>query len=90
MQIRAESVSLRQIVGSVARCCDFDRCFRPLRAHLKRRLNAVRAAFRNRHIPPIRLRQAGDDYYVIDGHHRLALAHERGMVAIDAVVSCVC
>ncbi|MGA7270773.1 MAG: ParB N-terminal domain-containing protein [Acidimicrobiia bacterium] len=86
----AALVPLGRIIGTVARCCDFDRCFRPLRPHLRRRLSALRDRLRDQHLPTIRLRQVGDDYYVIDGHHRLAIAHERGMFAMDAIVTCLC
>ncbi len=33
----AETIPVESIVGTIARCCDFDRCFRPLRRHLKKR-----------------------------------------------------
>ena len=34
--------------------------------------------------------QEGHEHFVIDGHHRVALARERGMVAMDAIVTCRC
>lgn len=86
----SEVVSLESIVGTIARCCDFDRCFRPLRRHLKHRMARVRDALANRHLPAISLRQRDGRYYVVDGHHRLRLAWERGMTAVDAIVTCRC
>lgn len=86
----AETVPLGSIVGTIARCCDFDACFRPLRRHLQKRMSQLREFFGGRHLPAIRLRQLGDSYYVVDGHHRVAIARERGMLAIDAIVTCRC
>lgn len=86
----AETVPLDAIVGTIARCCDFDRCFRPLRPHLRRRLDALRSALDGRPLPAVRLHQVDGDLYVVDGHHRVALARERGMVAVDAIVTCRC
>lgn len=83
-------VPLEQIGGTVARCCDFDRCFRPLRRHLEARVADVRTAFEGRPLPAIKLQYADGTYHVVDGHHRLAVARQRGMVAIDAVVACYC
>lgn len=86
----AVTVPLDRIVGTVARCCEFDRCFRPRRPHLRARLDSLRRGMAGRHLPPIRLRQTDHRYFVVDGHHRVALARERGMVAMDAVVTCDC
>ena len=47
---------------------------------------ALRRAFRNQEFPPIDVYDIDGAYYVTDGHHRLALAHERGMLDIDAEV----
>lgn len=80
----ARTVPLSRIVGTVARCCDFDACFRPLRRHLRERLDRLRRQLPSRPVPPVELREAADGYYVVDGHHRIALARERGQLAIDA------
>lgn len=86
----AETVPVEAIIGTITRCCDFDRCFRPLRRHLKKRMERLREVFGDRYLPAIRLRQTDHRYYVIDGHHRVALARERGMHAVDAIVTCRC
>ena len=86
----ADTVSLDSIIGTISRCCDFDRCFRPLRRHLKARLMRLQGVFQGRHLPAVRLRRYDDGYYVEDGHHRLAIARERGMMAVDAIVTCRC
>jgi hypothetical protein len=83
-------VPIDSIVGTIARCCDFDRCFHPLRRHLRARLMRLRKVFQGRYLPAVRLRLLDDGYYVEDGHHRLAIARERGMLAVDAIVTCRC
>jgi len=38
-------------------------------------------------LPPVQLLRAGGDYWVVDGHNRVALARERGQLWIDADVT---
>jgi hypothetical protein len=38
-------------------------------------------------LPPIQLLRAGDDYWVVDGHNRVALAKEHGQLWIDAEIT---
>lgn len=38
-------------------------------------------------LPPVELVQVGDDYYVVDGHNRVAAARRAGAVEIDADVT---
>jgi hypothetical protein len=38
-------------------------------------------------LPPIEVLRAGGDYWVVDGHNRVALAMERGQLWIDADVT---
>jgi hypothetical protein len=38
-------------------------------------------------LPPVDLARVGDDYYVADGHNRVAAARRAGMVEIDADVT---
>lgn len=82
-------VPLDRIIGTVARCCDFDRCFQVLRSHLRERLESVRRRWPDGGFPPITLQRIGDGYFVVDGHHRVALAHELGRPTIDARVTAV-
>jgi hypothetical protein len=82
-------IPLDRIMGTVARCCDFDRCFQVLRSHLEERLDAVRRRWPDGVFPPITVQRIGDGYFVVDGHHRVALAHELGQAAIDARVTAV-
>ncbi len=86
----AETVPVESIIGTISRCCDFDRSFQPLHGYLEKRIGRLREVFSDRHLPAVRLRQLDDRYYVVDGHHRVALARERGMHAVDAIVTCRC
>jgi hypothetical protein len=61
--------------------------FRTRRRELKRRLDALREAFRDRPTPPITVYEAGGLYFVADGHHRVALARELGAEYVDADVT---
>jgi ParB-like nuclease domain len=47
----------------------------------------VAQAFPNGDFPPIVVYQVGDAYFVVDGHHRVAIARQRGMETIDAEVT---
>jgi hypothetical protein len=38
-------------------------------------------------LPPVQLLRAGGEYWVVDGHNRVALAKERGQLWIDAEVT---
>lgn len=80
-------ISTDAIVGSVDRSVDFDRFFRTRRRELRRRLDALREAFGDRPMPPITVYEAGGLYFVVDGHHRVALAREQGAEFMDAEVT---
>jgi DNA-binding Lrp family transcriptional regulator/uncharacterized ParB-like nuclease family protein len=73
------TVALDRIVGSVGRYQDFDGRFRP-KAHVpSERLQRVREAMRaGRVMAPVTLYQIKDEYYVLDGNHRIAVAKELG------------
>lgn len=80
-------IPLRQVVGTDSRGGDFDRDFRPRRAGIRDRWQQVERAFPDTAFPPIVVYQLGDVYFVIDGHHRVALARQNGMETIDAEVT---
>jgi hypothetical protein len=46
----------------------------------------LRAMNELRVLPPVELFKVGDEYYVIDGHNRIAAARQVGQVAVDADV----
>ncbi len=86
-----QSVPLQQIVGSVRRYNDFDNKFR-LKQHLPHdRLNSIKKAMEaGKPLPPVDLYQIKDEYYVLDGNHRVAAAKEFGFNEINArIVECL-
>jgi DNA-binding Lrp family transcriptional regulator len=80
-------VPLAQIVGSVGRYHDFDRRFR-LKKHLPPdRLQRIKSAYNSgRKLPPVKLYQIKNEFYVLDGNHRIAAAKEIGLNQIDAQI----
>ena len=81
------NVPLEQIVGSVNRYLDFDRHFRLKSDRPRDRLNAVRRAMeQGKPLRPVDLYQIKDQYFVVDGNHRIAVAKERGFKEINARV----
>jgi hypothetical protein len=72
-------VSLERIVGSVGRYHDFDERFR-MRSHLPaERLEKVKAKMKaGKSLPPVKLYQIKNEYYALDGNHRIAAANELG------------
>jgi hypothetical protein len=84
-----QPIPVSQIVGSVDRTVDFDRLFRPRRGPLRDRLRALRRAFPDGQIPAIRTYEIDGLHFVVDGHHRVALAHELDMDYIDAEVTAI-
>jgi hypothetical protein len=81
------AIPIRQIVGTESRGRDFDRDFLPRRPDIGRRWRRLEQAFPDGGFPPIVVYQLGDAYFVVDGHHRVAIARQRGMEAIDAEVT---
>jgi hypothetical protein len=79
-------IPLKSIVGSVGRIGDFDGNFRPKRRHLRDRLERLGEAYPDCDFPVIDVYEIVGDYYVLDGHHRVALARRRGASYITARV----
>src|SRR4051812_1372617 len=80
-------VPLERIVGSVDRSADFGRGFKARRRLSRARLARLREAFPDGDMPPIDVYEAGGAFFVSDGHHRVALARERGADFLDADVT---
>jgi uncharacterized ParB-like nuclease family protein len=80
-------VSLDRIVGSVGRYRDLDRKFR-MKPHVpsERRENIKKAMRAGKRLPPVQLFQIKDQYYAMDGNHRIAAAKELGREDIYAHV----
>jgi hypothetical protein len=82
-----QEIAIDRIVGSVDRSADFRRDFRPQRRLSRSRLANLRRAFPDGVMPAINVFEVGGAYFVEDGHHRVALARERGADYIDAEVT---
>jgi hypothetical protein len=84
--VGVRAIEVAKIVGTVSRNGDFDRAFNPLRPDLRDRLRRLATAFPASEFAPIVVQKIGDAYFVVDGHHRVAIARRRGMETIDAEV----
>jgi DNA-binding Lrp family transcriptional regulator len=74
-----KTVAVSRITGSVGRYQDFDREFRLKNRASTERYRGIRKRMREGGpIPPVHLYQIKDEYYVLDGNHRIAAAKELG------------
>ncbi|MGW5054181.1 chromosome partitioning protein ParB [Actinokineospora sp. NPDC004072] len=82
------TIELDSIVGSVDRTSDFDRRFRPTSGRARQRWERLALAQRRGEaVPPISVYRVGDLHFVIDGHHRVSVAHAMNLRTIDAYVT---
>ena len=81
------AIPLEALVGTDSRADSFTRDFRPLHAFSRDRLRSLQHAFADGAFPPIVAVKLGEAYFVIDGHHRVALARRGGADAIDGDVT---
>ncbi len=83
------TVPVARIVGSVGKAAVLDHRFRPRGGAADTRLRHLRRvdALAMCALPPVDLYELDGDYYVVDGHHRVALALENGQPEIDADVT---
>jgi len=82
-----KTVALDHIIGSVGKYHDFDSQFRPKKHVFEKRFLDIKKAMRDgKAMPPIRLYQIRNDFYVLDGNHRVAAAKELGQFDIQAKV----
>jgi hypothetical protein len=80
-------VPIEALIGTDGRASSFTRDFRPLHAFSRDRLRSLERAFAEGAFPPIVTVKLGEAYFVIDGHHRAALARRGGADMIDADVT---
>jgi hypothetical protein len=80
-------IPLKDIVGTVGRTRDFDRDFLPRRREIGERWRRVERAFGDGGFPPIQVYELDGRYFVVDGHHRVAVARQQGVDYIDAEVT---
>ena len=81
------AIRIADVIGTVDRIADFDRCFRPRRPHLEAVIAQIRRQRPRAAHEPIDVIRVDRAYFVVDGHKRLAIAHATGMEFIDARVS---
>jgi len=84
-----KEIPVDAIVGSVNRYQDFDRDFLPLRdddVERWARVKAVMTSPGSPGLPPIRVYQIGEAYFVLDGNHRVSIAKQMGIEKIEAHV----
>lgn len=80
-------VLLNTIIGSVDRETGFDRMFRPTSSEPQRRFERINSALRRGEaVPPVDLYRVGEAHFVLDGHHRIAVARALGWRDINAHV----
>jgi hypothetical protein len=87
-EVGEQLVPIASIVGSVDGASQlFDRNFRPVSDRARARLGSVLVAMREGEpLPPIEVWAWRGEYYVLDGHHRVAAARALGSDYISAHV----
>jgi hypothetical protein len=81
------AIPLDHVVGTEGRAAAFTRDFAPRHSFSRDRLRSLADAFPDGGFPPIVAVKLGDTYFVIDGHHRVALARRHGGASIDADIT---
>ncbi len=82
-----KTVELEKIIGSVGKYYDFDSQFHPKKHVGAKRFSDIKRAMREgKYLPPVQLYQIRNDFYVLDGNHRVSSAKELGHTDIQAKV----
>jgi len=81
-----QMVPVRQIVGSLQRAHDYDRQFRPLNDSLRDRWVGASVLNETAGWAPVELVRIGNLYFIVDGHHRISVAHHNGQAVVEATV----
>ena len=84
--VGVQEIAVSNVIGSVSRVNEFDGCFRPRSAYLRKTLREIREAKPDAANDPILVYGVDHAYFVVDGHKRMALAVEEGREYIDAAV----
>jgi hypothetical protein len=80
-------IRVGDIVGTVSRIGDFDRDFLPKRSKIQERWRRVEETYPEGDFPPIVVYELDGRYFIVDGHHRVAIARQRGIEYIDAEIT---
>jgi hypothetical protein len=85
---RLRVIPLAEIVGTLEPTISFDASFRPASELVRARWERIALAHhRGVALPPISVVRRADGYYVIDGRHRVSVAHALGHRDIEAWVT---
>jgi hypothetical protein len=88
IRLGRRAVRLRDVVGSVGRCSQFDGAFLPISGRARERWERIDRAFRRgEELPPVSLYKIGEEYFVEDGNHRVSVARYHRVEWIDAEVT---
>ena len=80
-------IRVTDIVGTVSRVDDFDREFLPKRSKIRQRWENVERRYPEGDFPPIVVYELDGRYFIVDGHHRVAIARQREVDWIDAEIT---
>src|SRR6516165_3589147 len=81
-------VPISQIVGTLEPTKCFDRQFRPTSDNVRARFQRIASEVRSgRGMDPVELYRFSGSYYVVDGHHRIAVARALGQRSVWALVT---
>jgi hypothetical protein len=81
------TIPVAQIIGTVGRPHDFDGCFQPTHAALRKRLDDIEESQPSSLDEAIDVVRVDRAYFVADGHKRVALARRAGREFIDARIT---
>jgi hypothetical protein len=81
------AIPLEDIVGTDGKAGSFTGDFEPRLTASRHRLRSLEEAFPDGGFPPIVAVKLGETYFVMDGHHRVALARQAGAATIDADIT---
>jgi hypothetical protein len=88
VEARQAAVPIDSIVGSVEPTMSFDRHFHPTSQLPRERFERIALGLRcGRGMDPVELYRCDGEYYVLDGHHRLAVARALGERSVWAVIT---
>jgi nucleotide-binding universal stress UspA family protein len=85
-----QEIPVKSIIGSVNRYQDFNKDFLPLMDVSRERWARVKSVMTSpgsSGLPPIRVYQIDDVYFVLDGNHRVSIAREMGIETLEAYVT---
>jgi hypothetical protein len=81
------AIPVDSIIGTVDRRGDFDREFLPRRSDMEGRWSRVEEVVQRGDMPPIEVYEIEGRYFLVDGHHRVAVARQLGIDYIDAEIT---